>query len=266
MKDHVPIGIDGEGYTDARGRHRYTFVAACSSTGPVDELYAPKGVRAEEVFEWLLGLPKALLVGFFLGYDRTMWMRTLPNEVIYGLLHPEPSADGRYAGRMGRNGPRPLYWEGYALNLISGRFSVRGIDLSNGKLTTRTVWDLSKFYQCAFVKALRLWKVGDEKTIAAIERMKKKRGDFAVIGPRERSYCRSECMLLAQLAEKLIAAHDDVGLRLSSFFGPGSTASVMLGMMGAEKQRAKVPKRMAVAVDSAFFGGRFEHSRVGVVR
>jgi len=27
-----------------------------------------------------------------------------------------------------------------------------------------------------------------------------------------------------------------------------------------------VPKRMARAVDSAFFGGRFEHSRVGVVR
>jgi hypothetical protein len=40
----------------------------------------------------------------------------------------------------------------------------------------------------------------------------------------------------------------------------------MLAQMGAEEQKARVPKRMARAVDSAFFGGRFEHSRVGVVR
>ena len=262
MSTLIPIGIDGEGYTDSRGRHRYTYMAACTSTALVDELVAPKGVRAEHVFDWLLGLPKQLLVGYFLGYDRTMWLRTCPNEVIYSLTHPDETTT--WAGRMGRNGPRDVYWQGYALNLVAGKFSVRAI--VDGKRQTRTVWDLGKFFQCAFVKALRLWQVGNEMQIARIERMKKKRGAFAGIGAAEQSYCRSECMLLAQLTDRLLTAHADVGLPLRTFYGPGSTATEMLRIMRADRQRARVPKRMALAVDCAFFGGRFEHSRVGVVR
>ena len=66
------------------------------------------------------------------------------------------------------------------------------------------------------------------------------------------------------LGQQLITAHADVGLPLRSYFGPGSTANVMLGELGAK--RVKVPQGMRRAVDCAFFGGRFEHSTVGVCK
>jgi hypothetical protein len=87
------LGIDGEGYSLANGEHRYSYMAANSADGSyVSELASPRGrgLTHEEVFEWLLELPShAILVGFALGYDRSKWFETLPEPVIYALVHPE---------------------------------------------------------------------------------------------------------------------------------------------------------------------------------
>jgi hypothetical protein len=61
----------------------------------------------------------------------------------------------------------------------------------------------------------------------------------------------------------LIEAHEAVGFQLASFYGPGSTASIVLKEHG--EQRAAYLMRMAHAVMCAYFGGRFECSRVGPV-
>jgi hypothetical protein len=163
------------------------------------------------------------------------------------------------------------------LNLLATKFTVqRGSRKS-------IVWDVSRFFQCSFVKALRTWRIAsDEQTwrkvtlpdgsevettdeIEAIARLKDDRGNFAAIGPRERAYCQSECRLLAMLVRELLDAHESEGLRLKNYFGPGSTAALVLTRCGAKSQAAAVPDAMAHAVDSAFFGGRFEVSHVGPV-
>jgi len=246
------IAIDGEGYTLKSGAHRYTYMAACDAEGLVAELRAPQGVKAEQVWRFLLSLPKnALLVGFSLGYDRTKWVESWPDAAVWRLSDPER--------RQGEDGPLPVKWAGYRVNLVATRLSVR-----DKEGTHRTVWDVWRFFQSSFVKALERWKVGTEEERRLITREKARRGSFHGIGARERRYCQLECRLLAKLTGELLQAHEDEGLKLTSYYGPGSTASVILKEHG--EQRTVYPRAMHHAVLCAYFGGRFETSRVGPVK
>lgn len=257
------IAIDGEGYTDDNGNHRYTYMAAASANELVSEVENPRGLRTVEVFEFLLDLPKeALKTGFSLGYDITKWIEDMPNGAIYQLNHPE--------SRPGPKGPLAVHWRQYFINRVSSRFSVReGYPKGSHKgdrspqPRNAVIWDLFKFFGKAFVKALEDWKVGNTEELAAIQDMKDKRGVFKGISEAEKAYCRSECRFMAEMADKLLTAHVDADLKLKNYYGPGSTASIMLDRMGAKEQIAIVPAEMQHAVDCAYAGGRFEHSCVG---
>jgi len=247
------IAIDGEGYTTPGGAHRYTYLAACDEAGLVRELRAPRGVTAEEVLGFLAELPpSALLVGFALGYDRTKWVESWPDAAVWALLRPEE--------RQGEGGPLPVEVGPYRVNLVSSRMSFHE---TGDPRTRRTVWDVFKFFQSSFVKALTRWDVGTKRERALIEKEKARRGDFHGIGARERDYCQLECRLLAVLVRRLLQAHEDLGLLLRSYYGPGSSAAIVLKEHG--EQRAVTPRAMVEPVLSAYFGGRFEISHVGPV-
>jgi hypothetical protein len=247
------VAIDGEGYTAPDGTHRYCYMAASDEEGLIGELENAKGLTAEEVFGWLCKLPRgALLVGFSLGYDRTKWLESWPDEGVYQLLRPEI--------RQGDKGALPVAVGGFRANLLATRFTIRRADEPRSR---RTVWDVFKFFQCSFVKALARWDIGTPDERARIERDKSRRKDFESIGERERTYCQLETRLLALLVRKLLTAHREAGLFLQSYFGPGSTAAIVLKEHG--EQRAVIPPRMALAVLTAYFGGRFELSRMGPV-
>lgn len=253
--ERLVLGIDGEGYSLPDGSHRYVYMAACSRAGLVGDVRNPKGLTADEVFRFLLSLPrKALLVGFALGYDRTKWVESWPDERIWRLMHPDD--------RQGESGPLPVDCEGWRVNLVATRMTVRRAD---DPTDARTVWDVWKFFQSSFVKALQRWEVGTKRQVDFIARQKERRGSFAGIGRREERYCQSECTLLAELVTRLLSAHEEAGIHLKSYYGPGSTAAVVLAEMGADQQRARFPERMALAVYSGYFGGRFECSRVGPI-
>ena len=250
------IGIDGEGYTLPDGSHRYVYMAASTPEGCIAELRNPKGLTASEVFAWLLKLPKkALLVGFALGYDRTKWLESWPDERVWRLVEPDR--------RPGKNGPLPVDCDGWRVNLVSTKLTVRRKDDPDD---ARTVWDVWKFFQSSFVKALARWDVGTELERRFVARQKARRGNFRGIGRREERYCQKETQLLATLFTLLVETHAQNGVNLRHFFGPGSSAAVVLEEMGADLQRSRFPDRMGVAVLSAYFGGRFECSRVGPVK
>jgi hypothetical protein len=165
-----------------------------------------------------------------------------------------------------------------------------------------TMWDLWKFFQCSFVTALERWQVGTKEEREEIQKMKDQRGNFQGISDREKEYCKHETRLLAALAEKLFNACDDAKIKLRSWYGPGSIAAVMLENNDAKDQivqleswvkkgfrelaeqelydgptpeirkarrelvkKARYAERFRFAVECAFFGGRFEISRVGPV-
>jgi hypothetical protein len=100
--------------------------------------------------------------------------------------------------------------------------------------------------------------------------MKIKRPEFDKLDPdKVREYCFDECQYMAVLAKKLIQAHIDAGIPLKAFNGAGSSASSMLSIMGIKSNinefRKLDNKELEQAVASAYFGGRFENSKIGPI-
>lgn len=271
-KPRLVLGLDGEGHTTKSGRHLYTYLAASSSDGThFYDVENPRGLGTREILDFLLELPKgALIGGFALGYDFTKWVENLLPSELWHLYRPDEPREGDK--EVGEHGPKPIRvnvdGELYSVNLVATKFSASGEwDRLARKFRTHVVvWDLFRFFQRAFVASLREWKVGTEAELAAIQKMKDRRGKFTSIGPKEKDYCRSEVRLLAALFERLIESCEEAGLVLRDFYGAGSLGAATLRDGPAKEQRVlKMPKAMRDAVSRAFFGGRFEDSVQGPV-
>lgn len=252
------IGIDGEG--QGRRPHRYNYLAASDELGKRWSL-SPRGnagrLETRDCLDFLLGLPsRSLIVGFAFVYDLTKILQDVDDNSLYKLFHEKT----RLSIRDGRVHYRPVLWRGYSLNYINRRFSVER------NKRRATVWDIWRFFQSKFTTALIDWKVADKDKLQRMATMKDLRSSFDQLSTTEiEEYCNEECLYLAQLARKLIEAHDNAGLRLKVYFGAGSTASVFLEKIGIREKRGVIPDRMREPVACAFFGGRFENSVVGPI-
>ncbi len=251
----VFMGIDGEG--QGRESHKYVLLAASDADGKLaDSIERREGLGTAECLDFILGLPtRARLFAYSFNYDLTMLLADLPNELLYYLFRPEL----RRRKRRPELGPLPIKWQGYTINLQGTRFSVE----KDGR--SKTIWDIWKFYQCRFTKALEQWNIGIEDK-AYLEQMKMQRGEFDKLTIVEiKPYCFMECRRLATLAEKLVEAHDHAGLSLKTFYGAGSTGGAILKQMGVKKYIVPPPDYLKDIISRSFFGGRFENSRIGLV-
>jgi len=280
------MGIDGEG----RGRypHRYVMLAASNESGTIRRVIErDKGLPTESCLDFILSLPQnARLFGFSFNYDLTMMLKDLSNEALYLLFRPESRQRPKGASKSWE--PIPVRWVGksgkaYSLNLIGSQFRV-----TCGKIT-RVIWDVFKFYQTSFVKALGLWKcsplshtdkVGDNAyhriSLEQMKELKDQRSEFDTVPLSTiRGYCFDECSYLSELIRKLDEAHGNIKLfdkngapatpKLRRYDGAGSTSGAFLRIWNIHDLRADGPREMRDAVHSAFFGGRFEHSIIGTV-
>lgn len=274
MKRSYFVGIDGEG--QGRRDHRYVLLAYSDSSGDrADYIEAEKPDRLSTVqcLEFILSIPaKAKAFSFAFNYDLTKILADVPDRELYLLFRPET----RKRQKHSEWGPYPVAYfpdpedhtHGYSLNLQGTKFTVRRLRAkgASGKTQSRTIWDVFKFFQSSFVTALEKWKVGEERELADMLKMKKKRGWFDRLSLDQiRPYCLSECRNMATLAEKLVTAHEEAGIKLKSFYGAGSTGGEILKELGIGSHNRSVPAEMQEAVMSAFFGGRFEHSVFGPV-
>lgn len=254
------VGLDGEGM--GRNPHRYTLLAWSDSSGSNSaHIQDAKGLSTFRCLGFLTQTLSgaARPYGFFLSYDWTMILKDLPNRELFFLFRPQYRARPKNEG----GGFSPVRWRNFELHWIAGMMRVRNTRTRKAV----TIWDVGRFFQCTFVDALEKWGVGTAEEWERIRAMKARRSEFQASEARQiREYCLSECRQLAQLVTELNAAHEQAGLRLRSWHGPGSTASVGLRMMGIQKKRGEIPEPVRVAAQHAFFGGRFEHSRLGVVK
>jgi hypothetical protein len=299
------LGVDGEGFEHGSV---YAYMAASSKTHEVStvERIQGKGLSTVQCLDFLLDLPKKpLKFGFSLGYDYTKILADLDNESLWLLNHVEE--------RMAKAGPpRPIVWWPknwqagdcvYEINLLSSRLAVRRLEghkadcddlrCKSCKAVARTViWDCFKFFQTSFIKACLDWGVISKEEYEILARMKGMRSEFK--RPKSENdpewlevkmYCGLECRKMADLAERLLQAHTDAGLKLTQYFGAGSTGAAMLDKMNArqfireefhptdKKTGKQVAKAVWLAIQyqpallnaiaCSFFGGRFEISRVG---
>lgn len=268
------IGIDGEG--KGRRPHIYNYLAAADENGRTWSVENAQGLTTIQCLDFILSLPtRSLVVGFALGYDRTKWLADLDNDSLRLLVNEKLRA----AKTKTKSGKWRIVYKPLRFKLVDGKL-VRttsaqwaySINLVNGKLTvsrgkhSTSVWDVFKFYQSKFTKALKAWKIGDQTAISHMERMKDQRSAFDTV-PQEdiKAYCKQECLNLAQLARALISAHKDAGLELKHYYGAGSTASALLDNLQIRSKRGEHPKEMEDAISRAFFGGRFENSVIGAI-
>lgn len=279
------VGIDGEGVT-LNDRHSYVRLCYSDASGTKRQtIEAPSGLSTVQCLEFILSVPNfARIYAFAFGYDLTHVLKDLPDEILYKLMRPELR---QRTGKHKHLGPKSLIWNGYVLNKVGTKFSVR----RGNRL--RTIWDVFAFYQSKFTSALEDWfsrevsasepyalpdptsKTGYRRwpdptvEVSVVERMrlmKDKRAQFDRLSNAEiLAYCYSECAYMARLAERLVEAHEEVGLNLRSFYGAGSTASCILKKLGIDKAKRDAPPELLEAIASAFAGGRFDNAIIGEI-
>jgi len=256
------LGIDGEGQGKWPDPHRYVFLACSNEKGDRRwAVRAKKGERltSEECLDFILSLPQkhTRIFAYSFQYDLTKILTDIPNRDIFLLYRPELR---QRPAEQARLGPYPIRWRGYRLNLQASKFTVQ-----RGKSKV-VVWDIFKFFQGKFVSALEDWKIGDEKLLSEMSRMKDQRGEFDRLDPQSvEDYCFGECSAMAALARKLTEAHIQAGLYLKNYYGAGSSAAAMLTVMGIKEKIQKPPDRVSEIASMAFFGGRFENSVLGAI-
>lgn len=251
------LGIDGEG--QGRDDHKYILLCTNNADGSRrDCVEAAPGERltTEQCLDFILRQPiDAKIFSYAFNYDLTKILTDVDDEILYKLFRPElrPPSKPKLP-------PHAVYWGGYSLNLLGTKFTVK----KDGR--RRVVWDIFRFFQSKFTKALEEWHVGEKDRLARMREMKDKRAEFDKQDRKTiRAYCFDECRDMAALAEKLDEAHMQAGLKLRSYYGAGSSAGVMLKNMSIEKQVREGPAEMKPLVAAAFFGGRFEHSVIGAI-
>jgi hypothetical protein len=297
----IYIGIDGEGVTEHfgpwPGKHRYTMLCAADENGHQWMIENPLGLKTKQCLDFIVSLPAKTgyrVFSYSFGYDLTKILEDIDDLTLYRLVRPELRR--RLHGKIKISAP--VYWPPvkpqFCLNWLNGQFSVKKlegtqtvIDPKTGGPTVGYKWgppviihDIWRFFQGKFTTALEDWKVPDNVSpsdrkhiLERMRAMKDKRSNFDQLnGDDIRAYCFEECQFMATLARKLTEAHTKAGIPLKRYFGAGSSAEAMMLVMGVKGQVKQargdnpIPDSVEYAQRCAFFGGRFENSRIGAIQ
>jgi hypothetical protein len=262
------VGIDGEGSgTDELGRQNYMLLR-CGD----QELFHGGPLSTVECLDFICDLPppeKAIIVGFAFGYDITMILRDLPDERRAWLLKEKGPGDSRYC-----------YWGDYAIEYLNRNYlrvaRMRRVKQRDGTYTrrviegsARTIYETFGFFQKSFMASCQSFGVGVQHW-EQVQREKDARGsaEWDATTDAVRDYCRIECELLAALMERFREVCYAADIRPRSWNGAGKLSKALHQREGTPRagQIAElVPPDVQKLAISAYYGGRFEITRVGYV-
>jgi hypothetical protein len=273
------VGIDGEGVTTAF-EHKYVLLF-CGD----EYIEDPDGLQWPRIFEFLYSQrrEKTAYVGFYLAYDFTQWLKTLPRGKAWRLLTDEgkqarksrsPKLQGRYL---------PVDLDGWQIDILGAkRLQIRPrvcecgtVKCEHPQKKWMYICDAGHFFQCSFVQAIdpTSWQsdapcTGEEfKTILA----GKKRRASAKLDEEMRTYTRLEVKILARMMRSLDEGFRKLGITLSpqKWFGPGQAAQAwLLKQAGAIRTKDLpdiVPEWFLEAARLSYFGGWFEIMAHGII-
>lgn len=254
-------------------------------------------LRHDEVFEFLYALkldhPNAAFVGFFLGYDFSQWLKSLPENKGNQLFHPYGIQK-----RMPRNKelkyPFPV--------VVDGRWDIDFLGMKRFKLrpyVRREMWpekvvnhrdgtqsvmkthpykwmyvnDAGSFFQTSLLVAIdpKKWANGtaivSDEEMAILVKGKGDRSDARFDSPEDRAqairYNTLENDVLARLMRTVNQGFvaDGIRLRNDQWFGPGQAAQAWMRNIGAptgDQIREAVPVWAMEAARMSYYGGWFE--------
>jgi hypothetical protein len=275
------VAIDGEGWSGSDDpTHRLRTMNWASATGEPHTLYEPQGISDKAAFDFILSIPAhATIIGFGLGYDKTMWTKDIDDETLDQLIRRRE--DRAYVSD-GHVRYRPVEWGDYELEWLNTCFKVR----RKGTKQFRTVWDVWPMYQGSFLKVIRTWCHDlTPEELRIVDEGKKGRNDIDKDPDEQMHYSHVECQLLAKVHTRFRQVLLDNGIKMRSWYG-GSVAGAMLDLHKMQKhlparqriietapkphyvyQYEEEPEIIRQGIDyAAYFGGRFENSVHGPVR
>lgn len=298
------IGVDGEGVTycancqTIKGNEN-----ACNNCGTAEWLhdyvlltvgtYAPlynddgSALHWEQIFEYLYECfqkdPAAAYVGFFLGYDFTHWVKSLPQTRAESLLTSAGIA-ARARKQSGKNRrPFPVHvgtdedpWAWEIDTLAMKRFSIRpGTGLPPGvvKNSNRAmvICDTGAFFQKRFIDVIHshVGTLITQEEFDIVLEGKTRRSVAKLDGDMKR-YNALENDILSRVMRQLNQGFTSVGIKLRSdqWFGPGQAAQHWLNNINAptaEELYKTIPKYAAEAAQATYYGGWFEIFRHGII-
>jgi len=198
-----------------------------------------------------------------------MWLKDMPERPAERLYRPDVMGWKDEKGT-----PRYSPYSKWAFRRLGSEFSIiesiygLGARTDDKKRRSIAVWDIWKFFQGSFVKALTDWKILSQSDLDHMEAMKKKRSTFDADSITDEiiAYCLSECEAGVALMTKLDATCRRLGFPLRRYDGAGSLAAAMLRAWEVDKYQAPVADKMKRPVACAYFGGRFEIGAHGLMR
>lgn len=251
----------------------------------------------DEIFRFLydqkLAHPDAAFVGFFLGYDFSQWLRSLPESRAFLLLHPMGIAK-RQPKNPGMRFPFPVYCRGWELDILGmKRFKLRphvkrsewAQCQTDHKLAAQIdecalgkhnkhpwkwlyVCDAGAFFQTSLMNAIRRdkWPEGTAVVTADEELLLQAGKDnrsSAVFDDTMIAYNVLENDVLSRLMRTVNEGFikDGIRLKVNQWFGPGQAAQAWLRLIGVptgEEIREVVPEWAIEAARQSYYGGWFE--------
>lgn len=250
------IGVDGES-RPYQNTNKYHILSVGDNT-----LYRNgEELQFFEICRFLyncyLENPFASYVGFYLNYDFTYWLRSLPAERARMLFHPELRA----RTQSGNNRtPFPCEYLGWEFDLLGmKRFKLRPVSESKWMY----ICDVGPFFQTSFLKAIDPSKwptpVCTPEEYQVIVDGKSARGQETQTDQEMIKYNILENRLLSRLMERMQSGYREMGIRIPAhkWYGPGSAVNIWLNGISAPIAGTRSTK-CEDALRASYYGGRFE--------
>lgn len=298
------VGVDGEGVTwcgecnaikgdtvtcETCGALDWHHDYVLLTVGTYEPLFNEDGSHLywADIFQYLYDcfkkVPNAAYVGFFLGYDFTQWVKTIPKQRAESLLTSQGIAK-RARKNSGQNrrpfpvhigdGDNPWAWE--IDTLAMKRFSLRpGTGLPPGAVKNSNramiICDTGSFFQKRFIDVIQSHVgtlITQEEFNTILEG--KTRRSVARLDDDMKRYNSLENDILSRVMGQLNRGFSDVGIKLRSdqWFGPGQAAQHWLNNINAPTSQEvyeTIPKYAAETAQKTYYGGWFEIFRHGII-
>lgn len=280
QKDFEFCAVDGEGAGYGKD-HKYVLLG-CGKR----HIENIQGITWQEAFAFLYSCFEenrgASFVGFFLGYDFTQILKTLPEERARMLL-TDGGINARKRVRSGGNRkPFPVRHSGWEFDLLPGRrLQIRPLNCNCHENPLRRceheqsewmyICDSGAFWQCSLLNAInpKNWRepVCTQEEYDKLEYGKSQRSMTLeeYIADRERvlEYMLLENRIFERIMYKLRDGFMEIGvnLRKDQWYGPGQAAA-------AYYKKEKIPRREQLenivpedfweSARQSYYGGWFE--------
>lgn len=274
------IGVDGEGVTKKDGRHDYVLLSVGEES--LHKEGEPLSFNDCAGFLWEQFLAReddyAVYCGYYLGYDFTQWVKSLPQNRMEMVYASEKRARTQSGGNPT---PFPVYFEDWEFDFLGmKRFKLRKI----GAKEWLYVCDVGPFFQQPFAAAISdKWQTragepiqivhDDERAI--IEKGKAKRAT-AKFNKEMIRYNVTENRVLSRMMNTMCAGFKDMGVNLKrqEWYGPGQVAQKWMDQHSNHpakklKEKADADEHFRGAIEAArkaYYGGWFETFAHGHVR